>query len=58
MLLQGLTGEASQRFTFMAMALVVGSFMVNLAAGLVLYIMLSTVLGVLQSFIQKKWKAA
>ncbi len=58
MLLQGLTGEASQRFTFMAIALVMGAFMINLAAGLVLYIMLSTLLGVIQTFIQKKLKAA
>lgn len=58
MIVQGLTGDKSQRFTFMAMALVVGAMMVNLAAGLVLYILLSTVLGLVQTFIQKKWKAA
>lgn len=44
MILQGLTGDPSQRFTFMAVALVMGAFFINLAAGLVLYIMLSTLL--------------
>jgi YidC/Oxa1 family membrane protein insertase len=58
MLVQGLTGDKSQRFTFMAMALVVAAMMVNLAAGLVLYIVVSTMLGLLQTFIQKKLKAA
>ncbi len=58
MLAQALTGEKSQRFMVVAMALVLGAFVANLAAGLALYIMMSSLLGVLQTTIQKRWKRA
>lgn len=58
MLLQAFTGDKSQRFMFVAIAFVFGAFLANLSAGLVLYIAVSTLLGVLQTVVQRKLKAA
>lgn len=56
MLAQAMTVEAKQRFQFMLLAIVVGAVMVNVSAGITLYFVLSTVLGLLQQTIQNKLK--
>lgn len=58
MLFQAAVAEKGQRFMFIAMALVMGAFFANLSAGLGLYLMMSTALGVAQTAIQKKFKAS
>jgi len=58
MLLQASVAEKSQRVIFIVMALVFGAFTASLAAGLALYIMISVLLGVLQTMVQRKMKAS
>lgn len=56
MLAQAMTVEAKQRFQFMLLAIVVGAVMVNVSAGITLYFVLSTALGLLQQAVQNKLK--
>lgn len=56
MMLQGLAGDPKQRMMTMSMALVFGAFSANFAAGLVLYICASTLLGIVQMIVQKGLK--
>jgi len=58
MLFQAATVDKNQRLMFIVMAFVVGAITANMSAGLALYIMMSVGLGALQTFIQKKMKAA
>jgi YidC/Oxa1 family membrane protein insertase len=58
MLLQAATADKQQRFAVVAMALVFGAISANLAAGLCLYILVSTVLSVGQTALQRKFKGA
>jgi len=58
MLLQASVAEKSHRVIFIVMALAFGAFTANLAAGLALYIMISVLLGVLQTMVQRKMKAS
>lgn len=58
MLLQAFTGDKAQRMMFMIMAVVVGALFINLSAGLGLYIAVSSLLGVLQTTLQRKLRAA
>ena len=58
MLLQAFTSDPKQRYMMIAMAFVFGAFASNFASGLVLYISASTIIGVLQTTIQKQFKAA
>lgn len=54
MLLQATTVDPKQRMTMIIPAMVLGAVSVSLSAGLCLYIVVSTFLGVLQSIVQKK----
>ncbi|HSW73606.1 MAG TPA: membrane protein insertase YidC [Candidatus Limnocylindria bacterium] len=56
-LLQASTGDAGQRMQMMVMALVFGAITSTMAAGLCLYIFMSTLLSALQNFVQKTFKA-
>ena len=58
MVLQGLLGDKSTRMMFIVMGLVFGVFLKGLSAGLLLYISVSTLLGLAQTTIQKKLKKA
>ncbi len=58
MLLQATTVDASQRVQLIVMALVFGAITANLSAGLCLYIFMSTLLGVLQTMVQQRFKVA
>lgn len=57
MMLQALYGDSKQRMPIMSAALVFGAMSLQFAAGLVLYICASTVLGIMQMWLQKKFKA-
>lgn len=56
MLVQALHGDPKQRMMMMSAALLFGAFSANWAAGLVLYICASTLLGILQTVLQKHFK--
>ncbi len=58
MLGQAMTGDQKQRMMMMSMALVFGAISANFSSGLVLYIASGTLLGVLQTMLQKKMKVA
>jgi len=58
MLLQAFTVEAKQRFTMLAMALVFGAVAVSFSAGLALYIFASVGLGLLQTYLVKRFKTS
>lgn len=58
MLVTALGLDSQQRLSMMAMALMFGAFATNFAAGLALYILVSTVLGVVQTSLQRKFKMA
>ena len=58
MLFQASIAEKSQRTLLIGVALFFGAITVNFAAGLALYIVVSVLLGVLQTIIQKKMKAS
>ncbi|HEV2601694.1 MAG TPA: YidC/Oxa1 family insertase periplasmic-domain containing protein [Candidatus Babeliales bacterium] len=58
MLIQATTVPDNQRMTLVVGALVLGAFGSNLSAGLCLYIVVSTILGVMQSFVQNRFKLA
>lgn len=58
MLLQSTTVEAKQRLQFVLMAIVFGVISMSFSAGLCLYIFMSTFLGVVQTYIQNKFKLA
>jgi len=58
MLLQAFTGEKSQQMTIIVMALVFGAFVSSLSAGLALYIMVSSLLGVVQTVLQRRLTTA
>lgn len=58
MILQGLSGDPSQRMVTLVAALVFGTVSANFAAGLVLYIGASTLLSIIQILVQKSMKAA
>ncbi len=57
MIMQALTADKSQRFTLLAMALLFGAITANLAAGLTIYILMNTVLTVLQTYVIGKIRA-
>ncbi len=56
MLGQAMLVESSQRMSLIAMAFIFGGFATTLSSGLVLYIAISTVLGVLQTAVLKYFK--
>lgn len=56
MLIQAVSAEPQQRFAVIAMALVFGAISANLAAGLCLYILVSTMLSVGQTAMQRRFK--
>ena len=56
MLLQSLYVDKQQRPMLMIMSVVIGALSVSWSAGLALYWALSTLLGVLQSFLQQRMK--
>jgi YidC/Oxa1 family membrane protein insertase len=56
MLLQAFSVDSQQRFAVMAMALVFGAVATNFAAGLSLYIFVSTLLSVIQTMAQRQFK--
>ncbi|MFC1842096.1 membrane protein insertase YidC [Candidatus Dependentiae bacterium] len=58
MLAQAFTVDPKQRFMMIAMALVIGPLFATFPAGLSLYIVASVGLGVLQTFLIKKFKSA
>lgn len=58
MILQGLTGDPNQRMMTISAALIFSAFSANFAAGLVLYICASTLLGIIQMTVQKSIKVA
>jgi YidC/Oxa1 family membrane protein insertase len=53
MLLQALTADAQHRMSMIAMAFIFGAFASSFSAGLALYICVSTILGVLQTYLVK-----
>jgi YidC/Oxa1 family membrane protein insertase len=57
MIMQGLAGDPSQRMMTITAALLFTAFSANFAAGLVLYICASTLLGIVQMVAQKSVKA-
>lgn len=58
MMAQSMTGDPKQRTTMLIPAFVFGALSISFSTGLCLYIAVSTVLGVLQTVIQKKLKIA
>jgi YidC/Oxa1 family membrane protein insertase len=58
MLVQAFTVDQKQRVQLIVMALIFGAITANLAAGLVLYIFMSTLLGVVQTIVQKRFNMA
>jgi len=58
MLVQGLIGPKESRTMFIVMAIAFGALFQGLSAGLLLYIFVSTLLGLVQMIVQKKLKAA
>lgn len=58
MLIQALTVDPNQRVQLMVMALIFGAITASLASGLVLYIVMSTLLGILQTVVQKRFNWA
>lgn len=58
MIMHALSADRQQRFAGIAMALVFGAISANLAAGLCLYILVSTLLSVMQTGMQKFFKRA
>jgi YidC/Oxa1 family membrane protein insertase len=58
MLLQAATVDASQRVQLIVMALVFGALTSTMSAGLCLYIFMSTILGVLQTVVQRRFGMA
>ena len=58
MLLQATTVDAKQRMQFIIMAFVFGALAINFSAGLCLYICVSTLLSVIQTAVQNKFKVA
>jgi len=57
MILQGLLGDKNMRFPLIVMGLLFGAFLSNLSAGLGLYLAISTLLGLLQTTLQKRLRA-
>lgn len=57
MLVNAFTLDPKQRTMMMVAALVIGAFSINFSSGLLLYISISTLLGVVQSKLMKKTKA-
>lgn len=55
MILQSSAGDPKQRFTMLAMALIVGAFVSNFSAGLCLFILVGMVLMNMQTYVQKKF---
>jgi YidC/Oxa1 family membrane protein insertase len=49
------TGDSKQQLSSIAMAMIVGAVSTSLSSGLALYIFVGTFLGVVQSFIQKRF---
>ncbi len=58
MLLQATTVDAAQRVQLIVMAVVFGAITASLSAGLCLYIFMSTILGVAQTMLQKRYNLA
>lgn len=58
MMLQGLAADAQQRIAMMAMGIFFAAILANFSAGLALYISLSTLLGVAQTILLKRMRAA
>lgn len=58
MLMQSVSAEPKQRMTLATMALVFGAFAVNFSAGLALYFFINTLLTVMQTMLQKRFKQA
>jgi YidC/Oxa1 family membrane protein insertase len=58
MFVNALTMDPKQRSMMMVASLVIGVFSMNFASGLLIYISVSTLLGILQSSLQKKIKVA
>jgi len=58
MLINAFTVDPKQRFMFIAMGLVIGPLCSGMSAGLGLYIVSSVGIGLLQSFVVKKFKSA
>lgn len=54
MFVNALSLDASKRTSMLIFAIIIGAFSVNFASGLVLYIMASTLFGVIQAYLQKK----
>ncbi len=58
MVVQATTVDPKQRVQLLIMALIFGALTASLASGLVLYIFMSTVLGIIQTVVQQKLKLA
>lgn len=58
MLANAFTLDEKQRSTMVILALVFGAFSINFASGLLLYIIVSTILGIVQTRLQKSMRAA
>lgn len=58
MLANAFTLDPKMRTSMIIMALVIGAFSINFASGLLIYLIASTVLGVIQSYVQKSLKVA
>jgi YidC/Oxa1 family membrane protein insertase len=58
MFAQAFTVDAKQRNQFIMMAVLFGAFAINFSAGLCLYIVVSTLLGVIQTVVQNRAKVA
>lgn len=58
MLVNAFTLDAKQRSTMIIMAVALGAFSINFASGLLIYLIASTVLGVMQSYLVKSVRTA